>query len=53
MSNVNEDFVVRLASDLWSETIDRLVKSGASHAEAVAFADKARWEIEGLLDFVE
>lgn len=53
MSSVREGHVVQLASDLWTETIDRLVESGVSCAEAEAFADKVRWEIEGLLDFVE
>lgn len=53
MSSVNQNQVVDLASDLWSVTIDRLVKCGVSRTEAGEFADKVRWEVEGLLDYVE
>ena len=51
MCSVRTDHVVQVASDLWIETIARLVKLGVSRAEAEAFADRVRWEIEGLVDF--
>lgn len=53
MSNVRQEHVVRLAADLWAVMVDHLVRSGVSRDKAGEFADKARWEIEGLLDFVE
>jgi len=34
------------------EALDFLVRRGVSHEEAGKFADKVRWEIEGLLDHV-
>ena len=46
------DLVICLAGVLWGETIDFLVQRGVSRDEAGAFADKIRWEIEGLLDHV-
>nr|DAQ08007.1 MAG TPA: hypothetical protein [Caudoviricetes sp.] len=49
---VDSDLVICLAGVLWGETLDFLVQRGVSHDEAVAFADKLRWEIEGLLDYV-
>ena len=49
---VDSDLVVLLAGVLWGEAIDFLVQRGVSQDEAVAFADKLRWEIEGLLDHV-
>lgn len=51
-SRVNSDLVVCLAGVLWGETIDFLVGRGVSREKAGAFADKLRWEIEGLLDYV-
>jgi len=53
MSRVNADLVVCLAGVLWGETIDFLVKRGFSRENAGEFADKLRWEIEGLLDYVK
>lgn len=49
---VDSDLVICLAGVLWGETIDFLVQRGVSRDEARAFADKLRWEIEGLLDHV-
>lgn len=49
---VDSDLVICLAGVLWGESIDFLVQRGVSHDEARAFADKLRWEIEGLLDHV-
>lgn len=50
--SVSSDLVLCLASVLWGETIDFLVERGVSRDDAGAFADKLRWEIEGLLDYV-
>lgn len=49
---VDADLVVCLAGVLGAEAIDFLVQRGVSRDEAGAFADKLRWEIEGLLDHV-
>ena len=49
---VDSDLVICLAGVLWGEAIDFLVQRGVSRDEARAFADKLRWEIEGLLDHV-
>lgn len=49
---LNSDLVICLAGVLWGEALDFLVRRGVPHDEAGAFADKLRWEIEGLLDHV-
>ena len=49
---VDSDLVICLAGVLWGEAIDFLVQRGVSRDEAREFADKLRWEIEGLLDHV-
>lgn len=49
---LDSDLVVCLAGFLWGETIDFLVERGVSREDAGEFADKLRWEIEGLLDYV-
>lgn len=53
MSEVNADLVVCLAGALWGETVDFLVGRGVSRENAGEFADKLRWEIEGLIDYVK
>jgi hypothetical protein len=49
---LNSDLVICLAGVLWGEALDFLVRRGVPHDEAGEFADKLRWEIEGLLDHV-
>lgn len=49
---LNSDLVVCLAGVLWGEALDFLAQRGVPRDEAEAFADKLRWEIEGLLDHV-
>ena len=51
--SVNSDLVACLAGVLWGEAIDFLVTRGVSREDAGAFADKVRWELEGLLDHVK
>ena len=51
--SVSSDLVICLADMLWGEAIDFLVGRGVSRENACAFADKLRWEIEGLLDYVK
>lgn len=51
--SVSSDLVVCLAGVLWGEAIDFLVERGVTRGEAAAFADKLRWEIEGMLDYVK
>lgn len=54
MSNhVNAGLVVSLAVSLWDATVDYLVHREVPRDEAEKFADKLRWEVEGLLDYVE
>lgn len=49
---LDSDLVICLAGVLWGEALDFLVRRGVSHEEAGKFADKVKWEIEGLLDHV-
>lgn len=49
---LDSDLVICLAGVLWGETLDFLMQRGVQQDEAVSFADKLRWEIEGLLDHV-
>lgn len=49
---LDSDLVICLAGVLWGESLDFLMQRGVQQDEAVAFADKIRWEIEGLLDHV-
>ena len=49
---LDSDLVICLAGVLWGEALDFLVQRGVPHDEAGAFADKLRWEIEGVLDHV-
>nr|DAS20682.1 MAG TPA: hypothetical protein [Caudoviricetes sp.] len=49
---LDSDLVICLAGVLWGESLDFLMQRGVQQDEAVAFADKLRWEIEGLLDHV-
>lgn len=51
--SVSSDLVVCLAEMLWGETVEFLEERGVSREDAGAFADKLRWEIEGLLDYVQ
>lgn len=53
MTKVDTDLVVLLAGMLWSEAIDFLTAKGVPREDAGALADKVRWEIEGLLDYVK
>lgn len=49
---LDSDLVICLAGVLWGEALDFLMQRGVQQDEAVAFAGKLRWEIEGLLDHV-
>ena len=51
-AKLDSDLVICLAGVLWGEALDFLVQRGVQQDEAVAFADKLQWEIEGLLDHV-
>ena len=51
--NIGSDLVICLAGVLWAGTIDFLVERGVPREKAGEFADKLRWEVEGLLDHVE
>lgn len=53
MCDVSQEQVVELADYLGAETIDFLVERGVSRSPAGLFADKVRWEVEGLLDHVK
>lgn len=50
---VSSELVICLADVLWGNTVDFLVERGVSREDAGVFADKLRWEIEGLLDYVK
>lgn len=53
MFKVDSDLVVCLAGVLWDETIEFLTMHGVSREDAGLFANKVRWEIEGLLDYAK
>lgn len=51
--SVSSDLVICLADMLRGETVEFLEGRGVSREDAGAFADKLRWEIEGMLDYVK
>lgn len=53
MGYVSQGRVVELAGYLWAETIDFLVDREVPRGPAGLFAEKVRWEVEGLLDHVK